>query len=171
MVCDAPCGGCRITAMAEHYESSSSASQSVTLWLEQLQAGESAAAQQLWQRYLERLLRLASRKLGDLPRRVADEEDVVLSASAWVRAATTQTAPAFRVCRHHVPQPACQQLSRPPIREVVVKLCRYLLPWPSVSASANRACRCQAREVPPLERNCQVTGSRGAADRLGPVPG
>ena len=29
---------------------------------------------------MERLIRLASRKLGDLPRRVADEEDVVLSA-------------------------------------------------------------------------------------------
>jgi DNA-directed RNA polymerase specialized sigma24 family protein len=66
--------------MAEHPDLSSSAAQSVTLWLGQLQAGDSAAAQQLWQRYLERLLRLASRKLGDLPRRVADEEDVVLSA-------------------------------------------------------------------------------------------
>jgi DNA-directed RNA polymerase specialized sigma24 family protein len=50
------------------------------MWLEQLQAGDSAAAQQLWQRYVERLIRLASRKLGDLPRRVADEEDVALSA-------------------------------------------------------------------------------------------
>ncbi len=53
---------------------------SVTLWLDQLKAGESAAAGQLWQRYVERLIRLASRKLGDLPKRVADEEDVVLSA-------------------------------------------------------------------------------------------
>ena len=66
--------------MAEQPNQSSVSSQSVTLWLGQLQAGESAAAQQLWQRYLERLLRLASRKLGDLPRRIADEEDVVLSA-------------------------------------------------------------------------------------------
>jgi len=51
----------------------------VTLWLEQLQAGDAAAARQLWQRYVERLIRLASRKLGNLPRRVSDEEDVVLS--------------------------------------------------------------------------------------------
>ena len=79
-ICEAPCHGCRITAMAEQPDQSSASSQSVTLWLGQLQAGESAAAQQLWQRYLDRLLRLASRKLGDLPRRVADEEDVVLSA-------------------------------------------------------------------------------------------
>ena len=80
MVCDARCGGCRITVMAEHSDLSSSATQSVTLWLGQLQAGDSDAAQQLWQRYVDRLIRLASRKLGDLPRRVADEEDVVISA-------------------------------------------------------------------------------------------
>ena len=51
-----------------------------TIWLEQLRAGDSAAARQLWQRYVERLIRLASRKLGDLPRRVADEVDVVNAA-------------------------------------------------------------------------------------------
>ena len=66
--------------MADHDDSSPTSDQSVTVWLEQLQAGDSAAAQQLWQRYVERLIRLANRKLGDLPRRVADEEDVVLSA-------------------------------------------------------------------------------------------
>jgi DNA-directed RNA polymerase specialized sigma24 family protein len=66
--------------MAEHTDPAPTSEHSVTVWLEQLQAGDSAAAQQLWQRYVERLIRLASRKLGDLPRRVADEEDVVLSA-------------------------------------------------------------------------------------------
>ena len=66
--------------MSNTADASSSLERSVTLWLRQLQAGDSAAAQQLWQRYVERLIRLASRKLGDLPRRVADEEDVVLSA-------------------------------------------------------------------------------------------
>jgi len=54
--------------------------QSVTVWLEQLKSGDSAAAGQLWQRYLDRLIHLAHRKLGDRPLRVADEEDVVLSA-------------------------------------------------------------------------------------------
>ena len=65
---------------AEPRDSSPTSEQSVSLWLEQLQEGDSAAAQLLWQRYVERLIRLAHRKLGDLPRRVADEEDVVLSA-------------------------------------------------------------------------------------------
>lgn len=54
--------------------------QSVTAWLGQLKSGDSAAAQQLWQRYLDRLIRLAHRKLGECPQRAADEEDVVLSA-------------------------------------------------------------------------------------------
>ena len=50
------------------------------MWLEQLQGGDSVAAGQLWQRNVERLIRLANRKLGDFPKRVADEEDVALSA-------------------------------------------------------------------------------------------
>lgn len=53
---------------------------SITQWLEQIEAGESAAAQMLWQRYYERLVALARRKLRDVPCRVADEEDVALSA-------------------------------------------------------------------------------------------
>ena len=53
---------------------------SVTRCLGRLQAGDSAAAQQLWQRYFARLVELARRKLRDSPRRAADEEDVVLSA-------------------------------------------------------------------------------------------
>jgi len=53
---------------------------SVTAWLGELKSGDSAAAQQLWQRYLDRLIRLAHRKLGERPRRATDEEDVVLSA-------------------------------------------------------------------------------------------
>jgi RNA polymerase sigma factor (sigma-70 family) len=56
--------------------------QSVTAWLEQLKANEPAAVSVLWQRYLEQLIRLARRKLGALPRRAADEEDVALSAFA-----------------------------------------------------------------------------------------
>jgi DNA-directed RNA polymerase specialized sigma24 family protein len=53
---------------------------SVSHWLGRLQAGDHAAAQQLWQRYFRRLVGLARRKLRDAPRRVADEEDVALSA-------------------------------------------------------------------------------------------
>ncbi len=53
---------------------------SVTRWLGQIQAGDPAAAQQLWQRYFQRLVGLARKKLRGSPRRVADEEDVALSA-------------------------------------------------------------------------------------------
>jgi DNA-directed RNA polymerase specialized sigma24 family protein len=53
---------------------------SVTRWLGQLQAGSPAAAQELWQRYFQRLVGLARNKLRGSSRRVADEEDVALSA-------------------------------------------------------------------------------------------
>jgi DNA-directed RNA polymerase specialized sigma24 family protein len=53
---------------------------SVTCWLGQLQAGDPAAVQQLWQRSFHRLVGLARQKLRNAPRRVADEEDVALSA-------------------------------------------------------------------------------------------
>ncbi|HEY7424792.1 MAG TPA: ECF-type sigma factor [Gemmataceae bacterium] len=53
---------------------------SVTRWLGPLQAGDPAAAQELWQRYFRRLVGLARKKLQDAPRRAADEEDVALSA-------------------------------------------------------------------------------------------
>ena len=53
---------------------------SVTRWLGRLQAGDPSAAQQLWQRYFQRLVGLARQKLRGAPRRAADEEDVALSA-------------------------------------------------------------------------------------------
>jgi DNA-directed RNA polymerase specialized sigma24 family protein len=53
---------------------------SVTDWLGRLKAGDPTAAEQLWQRYFPRLVRLAHRKLESAPRRAADEEDAVLSA-------------------------------------------------------------------------------------------
>lgn len=55
---------------------------SVTEWLRELKQGDSSAAQRLWQRYVERLIRLAQRKLGGIPRRVCDEEDIVSAAFA-----------------------------------------------------------------------------------------
>jgi DNA-directed RNA polymerase specialized sigma24 family protein len=54
--------------------------ESVTQWVERLQAGDQGAAQHLWERYFQRLVGLARTKLGGAPRRVADEEDVALSA-------------------------------------------------------------------------------------------
>jgi RNA polymerase sigma factor (sigma-70 family) len=53
---------------------------SVTRWLGQLQKGDPAAARQLWERYFRRLVGLARKRLGGTARRVAEEEDVALSA-------------------------------------------------------------------------------------------
>lgn len=53
---------------------------SVTHWFEQLKQGDSVAAQALWERYFPKLVQLAREKLRQVPRRVADEEDVALSA-------------------------------------------------------------------------------------------
>ena len=53
---------------------------SVTLYLRQLQAGDRAALQQLWQAYFARLVALARQRLRGAPRQAADEEDVALSA-------------------------------------------------------------------------------------------
>jgi DNA-directed RNA polymerase specialized sigma24 family protein len=56
------------------------ASGSVTAWISALTAGDPEAAQRLWERYFDRLVRLAGARLKNLPRRVMDEEDVALSA-------------------------------------------------------------------------------------------
>jgi DNA-directed RNA polymerase specialized sigma24 family protein len=52
----------------------------VTHWIEQLKAGDRAAAQGIWENYFRRLVGLARKRLRDAPRRMADEEDVALSA-------------------------------------------------------------------------------------------
>jgi DNA-directed RNA polymerase specialized sigma24 family protein len=55
--------------------------ESVTHWLRQLtESDDSAAQQQLWNRYFIRLTALARTRLTGAPQRDADEEDVVLSA-------------------------------------------------------------------------------------------
>jgi DNA-directed RNA polymerase specialized sigma24 family protein len=52
----------------------------VTNWLTLLKQGDAQAAQGLWDRYFPQLVRLARKRLAGVPRRVADEEDVALSA-------------------------------------------------------------------------------------------
>jgi DNA-directed RNA polymerase specialized sigma24 family protein len=54
-------------------------SESVTHWVRQVEAGDNAAAQRLWEHYFRQLIGLARGRLQSVPRRVADEEDVVLS--------------------------------------------------------------------------------------------
>jgi DNA-directed RNA polymerase specialized sigma24 family protein len=53
---------------------------SVTIWIDALRAGDEDAANQLWRRYFESLVRLARSRLRSGVRGVADEEDVALSA-------------------------------------------------------------------------------------------
>ena len=53
---------------------------SITQWIDQVQGGDSLAANELWNHYYQRLVGLARKKLLDSPRRVADEDDVVVDA-------------------------------------------------------------------------------------------
>jgi RNA polymerase sigma factor (sigma-70 family) len=53
---------------------------SITRWIGRLQTGDATAAQPLWERYFRNLVTLARRKLLGARPRVADEEDVALSA-------------------------------------------------------------------------------------------
>src|SRR5262249_30677609 len=62
---------------------------SVSHLIGELKAGEAIAAQKLWERYFGRLAGLARSKLHGLPCRVADEEDIALSAfDSFCRQAT-----------------------------------------------------------------------------------
>ena len=53
---------------------------SISVLLDGLKGGDDRAAQALWDRYCDRLVRLARAKLRNTKRRMADEEDVALSA-------------------------------------------------------------------------------------------
>jgi DNA-directed RNA polymerase specialized sigma24 family protein len=52
----------------------------ITCWLSGLARGEDTAVEAIWRRYYHRLVRLARTKLAEGRRRMADEEDVALSA-------------------------------------------------------------------------------------------
>jgi DNA-directed RNA polymerase specialized sigma24 family protein len=53
---------------------------SVSCWIGMLKQGDAKAAQHLWETYFQRLVALARARLRGVSRRVADEEDVALSA-------------------------------------------------------------------------------------------
>jgi DNA-directed RNA polymerase specialized sigma24 family protein len=53
---------------------------SVTQWLDGVKMGDDVAIERLWQRYFERLVRIARGKLPGYCRRAFDEEDVAISA-------------------------------------------------------------------------------------------
>ena len=54
--------------------------ESISEWIDDLKAGNESAVQHVWERYFEQLVVLARRKLGTVPRRLADEEDIAISA-------------------------------------------------------------------------------------------
>lgn len=55
-------------------------SDDVTRWIVRLTHGDEVAVQAIWERYFDKLVRLARKKLVSMPRRAADEEDVAISA-------------------------------------------------------------------------------------------
>jgi DNA-directed RNA polymerase specialized sigma24 family protein len=71
-------------------------SDEMTLWIEKLKAGDSAAAEAIWRGYIESLLRLVRHRMSSLPRRVSDEDDVALSAlHSFFRGAAAGRFPAL----------------------------------------------------------------------------
>jgi hypothetical protein len=67
---------------------------SVTLLIDQLQAGDDTAIRPLWERYFQQLVHLARKRLKDAGRLPVDEEDVALSAlDSFFRAAAKQRFP------------------------------------------------------------------------------
>ena len=57
-----------------------SSGNSITVWIQDLKAGNATAAEKLWRRYCQQLTRYARQKLGPKARRIADEEDMALMA-------------------------------------------------------------------------------------------
>ncbi|HEY1602705.1 MAG TPA: ECF-type sigma factor [Pirellulales bacterium] len=55
-------------------------SHSVTRWIAQVKAGESLAAQRIFERYLSRLVQIARLRLVGSPQQVADSDDAVIVA-------------------------------------------------------------------------------------------
>ncbi len=55
---------------------------SVTAWLRKLEAGHDLAAERLWEVFFERLVRLVRERMHSTHHRLADPEDVALSAFA-----------------------------------------------------------------------------------------
>ena len=61
---------------------------SISYWIEEIKRGNPAAAEVVWDRYFPQLVRLAREKLRGVPGRMADGEDVALSAlDSFCRAA------------------------------------------------------------------------------------
>lgn len=51
----------------------------VTYWIQHLKTNDAKAAREIWDRYFHKLIALARKKLGSIPQRVIDPEDVAVS--------------------------------------------------------------------------------------------
>jgi DNA-directed RNA polymerase specialized sigma24 family protein len=67
--------------MSDSQSSSHNDEHSVTRWIAFLKSGDQSAAQELWIRYVTRLVRLARVRIGSSPRRLADENDAANTVS------------------------------------------------------------------------------------------
>ena len=52
----------------------------LSVWIGRLKEGDNRAVEVIWKRCFEKLVKLARKRLGNMPRRTDDEEDVALSA-------------------------------------------------------------------------------------------
>jgi RNA polymerase sigma factor (sigma-70 family) len=73
---------------------------SITVWLNQLQAGEEAALGKLHERYWPLLVAVARRRLHGVPGRACDEEDVAQEA-LWSFCRRVRDGRAFRLASRH----------------------------------------------------------------------
>jgi DNA-directed RNA polymerase specialized sigma24 family protein len=69
-------------------KSAMSSEGSISHWIAEIKDGDSAGARGIWERYFPRLVELAGKQIRGVPRGMADEEDVALSAlDSFCRAA------------------------------------------------------------------------------------
>ena len=54
-------------------------SNSISLWIQAVRAGNEDAANELWQRYFSQLMKVARSRMATLPRAAYDEEDAAIS--------------------------------------------------------------------------------------------
>jgi len=70
------------TAITTHGDSVDieNSSEQISVWIEKLAAGDERAPEVIWNNYFEKIQRYARRRLKEMPRRAADEQDIALSA-------------------------------------------------------------------------------------------
>lgn len=70
------------------------ADEEITLWLQRIEEQPDEAMQKIWHGYYDKLVHYARKKLGGLPRRAVDEEDVAIAAlNSFFQAAKKQRFP------------------------------------------------------------------------------